>query len=118
MLRVAVLLGLFLAMLGAAAAQDAKEDAKQDTVEVHGKSLALSCAEWKRNQDGSWTSTGSLLVGTETVTSVTLRGAKETNALEAKCANGSTTAATPSRGEEQTKHARHRHHAAEPGDGT
>ena len=53
-------------MLGAAAAQDAK-DAKEDTVRVHGKSLALSCAEWKRNQDGSWTSTGPLLVGTETV---------------------------------------------------
>jgi hypothetical protein len=118
MLRVAVLSGLFLAMLGAAAAQDAKQDTKQDTVEVHGKPLTLSCAEWRRNQDGSWTSTGSLLVGTETVNTVTLRGAKETNALEAKCANGSTTAAAPSRGEDQTKHARHRHHSAEPGDGT
>lgn len=40
-------------MVGAAIA----EDAKQDTVQVHGKSLVLSCAEWKRNEDGSWTST-------------------------------------------------------------
>ena len=62
---------------------------KPDTVEVHGKALTLSCAEWKRNQDGSWTSTGPLLVGTDTVNSVTLHGAKETNVLEAKCANGS-----------------------------
>ena len=50
---------------------------KPDTVQVHGKPLTLSCAEWKRNQDGSWTSTGPLLVGTDTVNSVTLRGAKE-----------------------------------------
>jgi hypothetical protein len=105
-------------MLSAAAAQDAKEDAKEDTVRVHGKSLALSCAEWKRNQDGSWTSTGPLLVGTDTVNSVTLRGAKETNGLEAKCANGSTPAAAPSRSDEQTKHARHKRHSAEPSDGT
>jgi hypothetical protein len=105
-------------MLGAAAAQDAKEDAKQDTVEVHGKSLALSCAEWKRNQDGSWTNASPLLVGTDTVKDVTLRGAKETSALEVKCANGSTPAATPSRGEGQTKHARHRHHGAADSGGT
>ena len=118
MLRVAVLLGISLAMLGAAAAQDAKEDAKQDTVQVRGKSLVLSCAEWKRNQDGSWTNTGPLLVGTDTVTNVTLRGAKETNALEAKCANGSSLAAKPSPSDESTKHARHRHHGAEPSDGT
>ena len=70
------------------AAAVAEED-KQDTVQVHGKSLTLSCAEWKRNQDGSWINTGPLLVGTDTVTSVTLRGAKETQALETKCANGS-----------------------------
>ena len=101
-------------MLGVAVAQDAKED----TVQVHGKSLALSCAEWKRNQDGSWTSTGPMLVGTDTVTSVTLRGAKETSVLEVKCANGSAPAAAPSRGDEQTKHAGHRRHSAEPSDGT
>ena len=96
----------------------AQEDAKPETVQVHGKSLVLSCAEWKRNQDGSWTSTGPLLVGTDTVTDVTLRGAKETNVLEAKCGNGSSPAATPSQSDDQTPHAKHKHHSAEPGDGT
>ena len=96
----------------------AEEDAKPDTVEVRGKSLVLSCAEWKRNQDGSWISTGPLLVGTETVNSVTLRGAKETNVLEAKCANASVPAAKPSRTDDLTKHAGHRRHSAEPSDGT
>jgi hypothetical protein len=96
----------------------AEEDAKQETVQVHGKSLTLSCAEWKRNQDGSWISTGPLVVGTETVNSVTLRGAKETNVLEAKCADASSPAAKPSRSDEPTKHAGHRHHSAEPSDGT
>jgi hypothetical protein len=118
MLRVAALLEISFAMLGAAAAQDSKEGAKEDTVEVRGKSLALSCAEWKRNPDGSWTSTGPLLVGTDTVNSVTLRGAKDTNVLEAKCANGSSPAVAPARSDDSTKHARHRHHSAEPSDGT
>ena len=58
------------------------EDAQQDIVQIHGKSLPLSCAEWKRNQDGSWTNVSPLLVGTDTVTNVTLRGAKETKVLE------------------------------------
>jgi hypothetical protein len=115
MFRVTALLGISLAMLGAARAQ---EDAKPETVQVHGKSLALSCAEWKRNQDGSWISTGPLVVGTETVNSVTLRGAKETNVLEAKCANASSPVAKPSHSDEPTKHAGHRHHSAEPSDGT
>jgi hypothetical protein len=118
MFRVTVLLWIFIAMLGAAAAQQEKEDAKEDTVQVHGKSLALSCAEWKHNQDGSWTNVSPLLVGTETVSSVTLRGAKETNVLEAKCANASSPAVKPSRSDEPTKHAGHRHHSAEPSDGT
>ena len=64
MFRVTALLWIAIAMQTAAMAQ---EDAKPETVQVHGKSLALSCAEWKRNQDGSWTSTGPLLVGTDTV---------------------------------------------------
>jgi len=115
MLRVAALLWIAIAMQTAAMAE---EDAKPDTVEVRGKSLVLSCAEWKRNQDGSWISTGPLLVGTETVNSVTLRGAKETNVLEAKCANASAPAAKPSRTDDSTKHAGHRHHSAEPSDGT
>ena len=74
------------------------EDAKQDTVEVHGKSLVLSCAEWKHNLDGSWTSIGPLQVGTDVLNGVTLRGAKETSALESKCRNGATPAvAAPAR---------------------
>ena len=115
MFRVTALLWIAIAMQTAAMAE---EDAKPDTVEVRGKSLVLSCAEWKRNQDGSWISTGPLLVGTETVNSVTLRGAKETNVLEAKCANASSPVAKPSRSDEPTKHAGHRHHSAEPSDGT
>jgi hypothetical protein len=84
------------------------QDAKQDTIEVHGKSLTLSCAEWKRNQDGSWSSTGPLLVGTETLNEVTLRGAKETKPLDAKCENGSSPAvAAPSESCDQTTHRRH-----------
>ena len=115
MFRVIAPLLIAIAMQTAAIAQ---EEAKPDTVQVHGKSLTLSCAEWKRNQDGSWISTGPLLVGTETVNSVTLRGAKETNVLEAKCANASAPAAKPSRTDDSTKHAGHRHHSAEPNDGT
>jgi hypothetical protein len=115
MLRVTALLCFAIVMQTAAIAE---EDAKQDTVQVRGKSLTLSCAEWKRNQDGSWISTGPLLVGTETVNSVTLRGAKETNVLEAKCANASSPVAKPSRSDEPTRHAGHRHHLAEPSDGT
>jgi hypothetical protein len=118
MLRVTALFWISIAMLGAAAAQDAKQDAKEDTVQVHGKSLALSCAEWKRNQDGSWTNTSPLLVGTDSVKDVTLRGAKDTNVLEAKCSGASTPAAKPSATEDPTKHRGHRHHSTEPNDGT
>jgi hypothetical protein len=114
MLRVAALLSVFIAIPAAAMAEDAKED----TVQVHGKSLALSCAEWKRNEDGSWTNISPLLVGTDTVNSVTLRGAKETNVLETKCANGSNPAAKPSQIDNATRRTGHRHHAAEPADGT
>jgi hypothetical protein len=96
----------------------AQEAAKPETVQVHGKSLALSCAEWKRNQDGSWTSTGPLLVGTDTVTNVTLRGANETNVLETKCGSGASPAAKPSESDDPTKHSRHRRRSAEPSDGT
>jgi hypothetical protein len=114
MLRVTALLWVSIAMQGAAIA----EDAKQDTVQVHGKSLQLSCAEWKRNQDGSWTSIGPLLVGTDTLTDVTLRGAKETKVLEAKCRDASSPSVTPSRSDDSTRHAKHRHHPAEPAEGT
>jgi hypothetical protein len=82
MLRLAALLFLCIAMSSAAMAQDAQQS-KQDTVEVHGEALQLSCAKWKRDPDGSWTSIGALLVGTETM-NMTLRG-KETKVLEAKC---------------------------------
>jgi hypothetical protein len=115
MFRVTALLLIAVAMQTAASAQ---QEPKPDTVPVHGKALALSCAEWKRNQDGSWTSTGPLLVGTDTVNNVTLRGAKDTNVLEAKCGSGAPPAAKPSGTEDPTKHARHKHHSAEPGDGT
>jgi hypothetical protein len=120
MLRLTALFWISLAMLGVAAAQDAKDakDAKEDTVQVHGKALTLSCAEWKRNQDGSWTNVGPLLVGTETVTSVTLHGAKEASALETKCGSGASPAAKPSHSDDLPKHGGHRHHSAEPSDGT
>jgi hypothetical protein len=101
-------------MQGAATA----EDAKPDSVQVHGKSLPLSCAEWKRNQDGSWTSTGPLLVGTDTLNNVTLRGAKETKALEAKCRDGSSPSVAPSQSDDATQHTRHGHRPAEPAGGT
>ena len=116
MLRVTALLWVLVAVQAAAAAEDDKD--KQDTVEVHGKSLTLSCAEWKRNQDGSWTNASPLLVGTETVKDVTLRGAKETNVLETKCANGSRPASTPAHSDDAMKHGRHRRHSEEPADGT
>ena len=109
MFRATTLLWVFIAIEGAAMA----DDAKPPTVEVHGKALQLSCAEWKRNQDGSWSSLGALLVGTET-TEVTLRGAKETKVLEEKCGNGSSPSATPAQSHEPTKHARHAHSPAAP----
>jgi hypothetical protein len=114
MLRVTALLWFSIAMQGAAIA----EDAKQDTVEVHGKPLTLSCTEWKRNQDGSWTNVSPLLVGTETLTSVTLRGAKETKVLEAKCGDASAPSDTPSPGGDATQHTRRTHHPAAPAGGT
>ena len=115
MFRVTALLLTALAMQTAAMAQ---QEPKPDTVQVHGKALALSCAEWKRNQDGSWTSTGPLLVGTDTVNNVTLHGAKDTNVLETKCGSGAAPAAKPPITEEPTKHGGRRRHSAEPGDGT
>lgn len=114
MLKVTALFWVFIAMHGAAMAQDDK----QDTVEVRGKSLVLSCAEWKRNENGSWTSTGPLLVGTNTVNEVTLRGAKETKVLEEKCGNGAAPSATPTRSDNSTRHMRRRHGPADPGEGT
>jgi hypothetical protein len=114
MFRVTALLLVALAMQTAASAQEAKPD----TVQVHGKPLTLSCAEWKRNQDGSWTSTGPLLVGTDTVNNVILRGAKDTSVLEAKCGSGAAPAPKPSQSVDPTKHTGHKHHGAEPSDGT
>lgn len=113
MLRLAALLFLSIAMSSAAMAQDAQES-KPDTVEVHGKALQLSCAEWKRGPDGSWTSIGALLVGTETMT-VTLRG-KDTKVLEAKCGDTQEPIVTPVKSAEPTRHARHGHRPVEPTD--
>ncbi len=115
MLRLAALLSGLIAISSAAMAEDAQEP-KADTVEVHGKALALSCAEWKRNPDRSWTSTAPLLVGTETMTP-TLRGAKETKALETKCGGDQEPIAAPAKSE-PTRHARHDHHHADQADGT
>ena len=117
MLRVAALLCISFAMLTTAMAEGAS-DAKQDTVEVHGKALQLSCAEWKRNLDGSWTSIGALLVGADTLTNVTLRGAKETKALEEKCQVGSAPAIAPAKSSDSTRHTKRRNHGANPADGT
>jgi hypothetical protein len=114
MLRVTALLSVAIAMQTAAIA----EDAKPDTVEVHGKALQLSCAEWKRNQDGSWTSIGALLVGTDTLKNVTLRDGKETKVLDAKCQNPSSPSATPSQSGDTTRHTGHKHHPADPAQGT
>lgn len=115
MLRVTALLSVSIAMQTAAMAEDAKP---QDTVEVHGKALQLSCAEWKRNQDGSWTSIGALLVGTDTLKNVTLRDGKETKVLDAKCQNPSSPSATPSQSSDTTPHTRHKYHPADPAQGT
>src|SRR5947209_11067863 len=107
MIRIIALLSIAIAMDAAVMAQEA---AKPDTVQVHGKSLALSCAEWKRNPDGSWTSTGPLLVGTDKVNSVILHGAKDTNILEAKCGSGASPAAKPQ--QSPAKPARRKHQGA------
>jgi hypothetical protein len=118
MLRVTALFWIVVALQVAAMAQEAQKP-KEDVVQVHGHALPLSCAEWKRNQDGSWTNVGPLLVGTEAVKEVTLRGAKETGALEAKCQSGSSGAVTPQRGGDQTRQMKgHRHGPAGPADGT
>jgi len=110
MLRLPALLCLSIALSGAAMAQEPPQN-KPDTVEVHGKALQLSCAEWKRDPDGSWRSIGTLLVGTETM-SVTLRG-KDTTVLNAKCGDTQDPIVTPTKTAEPTRHARHgRHHAA------
>jgi hypothetical protein len=113
MLRVTALLWVFVAMQSAAMA----EEAKQDTVEVHGKPLQLSCAEWKRNQDGSWTSIGALLVGTDTLKNVTLRGT-EIKVLQEKCANPSSPPAAAPQSPGPAHHGMHTHHPAGPGEGT
>jgi hypothetical protein len=118
MLRVPALFWIVAALPVAAMAQEAQQP-KEGVVQVHGHALQLSCAEWRRNQDGSWTNVGPLLVGKETVKEVTLRGAKETGALEAKCQNGSSAVAKPQRGGAQTQHVGgHKHGPPGPADGT
>ncbi|RBP07404.1 hypothetical protein DFR50_12749 [Roseiarcus fermentans] len=109
MLRILALSFAFIAAQGAAVAD---EDAKQESVQVHGKSLTLSCAEWKRNADGSWENVGPLLVGTDTVNTVTLRGAKETKVLEEKCQTASGPPAAPSRSDDSARHAKHKYRPA------
>jgi hypothetical protein len=115
MLRLAALLSLSIAMSGAAMAQDAQQP-KPDTVEVHGKALPLSCAEWKRNPDRSWTSIGELQVGTEAM-NVTLHGPKETKTLEAKCGDTQEPLVTPVKSAEPARHSRHGHHHSDQASG-
>ena len=67
---------------------------------------------------GSWTSIGALLVGTDTLNSVTLRGAKETKALDAKCQNPSSPSATPSQSSSPAQHKTRRYRLGAPSEGT
>ncbi len=115
MLRATTLVSVLIIAPAAAFAQAAPPEPKGDTVQVHGKALPLSCAEWSRQPDGSWNNVGPLLVGEETVKAVTLRGAAA-RPLEQKC-NGAalpTPAAAPA---EKPKHSHH-HGAAQPANGT
>jgi hypothetical protein len=106
MLRVAAIVLIAVAAHDVAMAQEAKPD----TVEVHGKALMLSCAEWTRNQDHSWTNVGPLTVGDETVKQVTLRGAKETKTLEAKCGDTQEPIPPAAKSAEHARHARRGRH--------
>jgi hypothetical protein len=116
MLRATTLVSVLIALPGAAFAQTATPEAKPDTVQVHGKALPLSCPEWSRNGDGSWTNVGPLLVGEETVKAVTLRGANA-KPLEQKCENGAPSSAPPAPGGKPPRHMQ-RHGPAQPADGT
>ena len=109
MLRTAALLSVLIASQSAAFS----EEAKPDTVEVHGKALVLSCMEWKRNSDGSWSNVGPLLVGDAPVKEVTLHG-KDTKVLEDKCGNGAPPTATPAKSADAPRHMGHRHGSQEP----
>ncbi len=112
MLQIVTLLTALIAMSGAAVA----EDAKPDTIQVQGKSLVLSCTEWKRNSDGSWTNIGPILVGDRAVNEVTLRG-KEAKVLEDKCRNAAPASVPPQSGE-SPRHMGHRHGLQQPPGGT
>jgi hypothetical protein len=109
---------ILIALQGVAMAQEDQQP-KQDTVDVHGHPLQLSCAEWRRNMDGSWSNVGPLLVGTDTVKDVTLRGAKQTGALETKCGNGAGVVATHEHSGDHPRHmGGHRHGPPPSADGT
>ena len=116
MVRATTLVSVLIMAPGAALAQTAAPAAKPDTVSVHGKALPLSCAEWSRSGDGSWTNVGPLLVGEETVKAVTLRGANA-KPLEQKCANGAPSPA-PSPPAGKPARPQHRHGPAQPAGGT
>ena len=118
MLRATTLVSVLIALPGAAFAQaSATPEAKTDTVQVHGKALPLSCAEWLRNGDGSWTNISPLLVGEETVKEVTLRAAAA-KPLELKCANGAPSSAPSASGEKPKHQHHHQHGTPQPADGT
>jgi hypothetical protein len=116
MLRAMTLVFVLIMAPGAAFAQAAAPEPKTDTVQVHGNALTLSCPEWSRNQDGSWTNVGPLLVGEETVKEVTLRGANA-KPLEQKCENGGGSSAS-SAPAEKPRHQHHQHGSAQPADET
>ncbi len=107
MLRATTLISVLIMASGAAFAQQAappEAEPKPDTVQVHGKALTLSCAEWSRQTDGSWNNVGPLLVGEETVKAVTLRGATA-RPLEQKCNGAPSSALAP-----PAEKPRHQHH--------
>ncbi len=107
MIRATTPVSVLIALPGAAFAQaNVTPEAKPDTVQVHGKALPLSCAEWSRSGDGSWTNVGPLLAGEETVKEVTLRGANA-KPLEQKCANGTPSSAPPAPGAKPLRQHRH-----------
>ncbi len=117
MLRAMALVSVLIMAPGAAFAQAAAPAQKTDTVQVHGKALTLSCAEWSRQPDGSWTNVGPLLVGEETVKEVTLRGANATP-LEQKCEYGGGSSASSAPAEKPKHQHHHQHGSAQAGDGT
>jgi hypothetical protein len=45
----------------------------------------VPCDAWTHNQDGSWTQSATIMVGTNTMSGNTFKGTGETRLLDAKC---------------------------------